>query len=309
MTERRAHSSFAEVTATSPVGDVPGAHTCDLAREWDGPGVPHGGVLVAVALRALQAELGDARYVLRSATSTFCRRVGAHDLVVEAEVLRRGNLVAQARGELRPRAHIGTGVEVSATFGRSRTDGLAFVDAAPPDVAPPQDCEPETAPSQLWAPDSPPSIFDQFETRRALGCYPWEPEWAPGPARFVRWMRYRNGAGSGAGPFDRIALVPPADLPGPSVWTRLGPDTPLLFLNSLELSMRFLEDVHDEWLLCDYRARHLGDGFCLTESDIWSSGRLVATCSQSMLLRSARPGPGGPQTGTQPSPRSPGTGS
>ena len=106
--------TFADVTATNPVSDVPGAHTCDLVRSWDGPGVPHGGVLVSVALRALRAELDDPSFVLRSATATFCRRVGAHDLVVEAEVLRRGNLVAQARGDLRARAHVGTGVDVVA---------------------------------------------------------------------------------------------------------------------------------------------------------------------------------------------------
>lgn len=283
--------SFANVTATTPVGDVPGAHTCDLHRSWDGPGVPHGGVLVAVALRALRAELGDASYALRSATATFCRRVGAHDLVVTAEVLRRGNLVAQVRGDLSARAHVGTGVEVIATFGRPRDGAQAFLDAAPPDVAPPHECEVETAPSQVWNPDSPPSIFDQFETRRAFGHYPWEPLWQPGPARFVRWMRYRSGATTDAGRFDPVALVPPADLPGPAVWARLGPDVPLVFMNSLEMSVRFLADASDDWLLCDYRARHMGDGFCLTETDVWSAGRLVATCTQSMLMRTARLGP------------------
>ncbi|MBX7159087.1 MAG: thioesterase family protein [Acidimicrobiia bacterium] len=280
--------TFAEVTATSPVGDVPGAHTCDLARSWDGPGVPHGGVLVAVALRALRAELDDPSFVLRSATATFCRRVGAHDLVVEAEVLRRGNLVAQVRGDLRARAHVGTGVDVIASFGRAREGARAYLDATPPDVDPPADCPAETAPSQLWSPDAPPSIFDQFETRRARGWYPWDPQWRPGPARFVRWMRYRGGAATDAGDFDPVALVPPADLPGPAVWTHLGPDAPLVFMNSLEMSVRFLEPATDPWLLCDYRARYMGDGFCLTESDVWSGGRLVATCVQSMLMRSAR---------------------
>lgn len=288
MTGREPCSTFADVTATAAVADVPGAHTCDLVSEWDGPGVPHGGVMVAVALRAFRAELDDTDFALRSATATFCRRVGSHDLVVECEVLRRGNLVAQVRGDLRERAHVGTGIEVIATFGRGR-EGEGFLDATPPEVPPPEDCEADSLPRQVWDSAAPPSIFDQFETRRAMGRYPWDPQWQPGPARFVRWMRYRNGAGTEGGHLDPAALLPPADLPGPAVWARLGPERPLVFMNSLELSVRFLGDVRDEWLLCDYRARLMGDGYCLTESDIWSGGRLVATCSQAMLMRSSHP--------------------
>jgi len=281
-------SAFGDVTTPVADPDVPGAYTCRLAQDWDGPGVPHGGVLVAVGLRALRSELGDSSYSLRSATATFCRSVRAHDLVVEASVARRGNLVAQVRGDLRARSHVGTGVALIATFGRER-QAVRLQDAQPPDVPGWQDCPEDEPPTRAWNVDTSPSIFDRFEARRALGAYPWDPDWAPGPARFVRWMRYKDGSGTAeAGAADPVALVPPADLPGPAVWQGLGPQSPLHFMASLELSVRFLDPVEDEWLLCDYRSRHIGDGYCITESDLWSAGRLVATCSQMMMLRTPR---------------------
>ena len=65
----------------------------------------------------------------------------------------------------------------------------------------------------------------------------------------------------------------------------LRPEDPFHAMVSLELDLHVLERPQEEWLCCDSRARWMGDGFLLTETDIWSADRLCATSSQMMLVR------------------------
>jgi acyl-CoA thioesterase len=137
---------------------------------------------------------------------------------------------------------------------------------------------------------TPPPLFDHLEVKTAFGQLPWEDSWTPDQQRrHARWARYVRAPRLADGTFDPVALFPLADLPGPAIWQQFGPDEPMLFFMSLDLSLNVLEPVTDEWILTDIRARRLGDGHALVETDLWSAGRLVATSAQTMLVRTAFP--------------------
>jgi acyl-CoA thioesterase len=208
-----------------------------------------------------------------------------------ASVLRAGRTTAHVDVHAR---HPGGQVDLVATralFARRRdAGGPGFLDAVMPTVPAPDTLVSESG----WDDESPgplhhPPLFDQLDLRPALGALPWEPHWEPGlPARYMRWNRYHDTPLVADGTVDPLALLPLADLPGPAVWVRYGPDEPFYFLTSLELTVHFLEAVRDPWILADFRARWLGEGYVLSECDLWSAGRLVAQANQMMLVR---PGP------------------
>ncbi|MCX7620828.1 MAG: thioesterase family protein, partial [Acidimicrobiales bacterium] len=150
----------------------------------------------------------------------------------------------------------------------------------------PQDCPKDGTGDDDASPLTRPPLFDHLDFRRARGTFPWADDWHPGlPLIYSRWGRYHHRPERPDGSYDPLALLPMADLPGPSVWVRFGPGEPLRQLVSLELTIHFLEPVHDDWVLADFRARWLGSGYALSECDLWSGGRLVAVANQMMLLR------------------------
>jgi acyl-coenzyme A thioesterase PaaI-like protein len=80
-------------------GGAAAGTTADLPHAWDFR-TPSGGVLMTVAMRAMQAELDDPALRPISANTHFCSPVPAGPLEVRVEVLRRGNVAAQVRAAL-----------------------------------------------------------------------------------------------------------------------------------------------------------------------------------------------------------------
>lgn len=286
-------SSFAVATAVAAVTHDVGATgwTATIPAGWNVPIGVHGGMLLAVALRAAQAErdaAGHRDQVLRSAHASFLARPDDGRLVLHTEILRTGGTTSHVDVTAR---HPGGDVDllsVRALYTRPRPpgDGTDFLDVEMPDVPPPAACPTD----RFWGDDAGPltrpPLFAHFDFRPALGALPWEPGWQPGaPARYARWGRLLEPVSDEAGHLDPLALLPMADLPGPSLWTRFGPGEQLRALTSLELTFHLLEPARDEWVLADFRTRWFGDGYAHTTCDLWSADRLVAVSEQMMLVR------------------------
>ncbi len=84
---------FVDDVAVSPAG--PGRYRCDLSGDWNLVAVPHGGVIVAVALRAAGLEVGSSAHQLRTCTTVFAGQVASGPLDVEVQVLRLGRSATQ----------------------------------------------------------------------------------------------------------------------------------------------------------------------------------------------------------------------
>lgn len=278
-------------TAVTRLAVAPGWYTAQLGPEWDFR-TPSGGVLMTIAMRAMQEELAMPEFRPVSANTHFCSPVPAGPLAIRVEVLRRGGAAAQLRAQLSSTSEPGPGLEVSATFGRDR-DGVDILDLEPPPVP-----RPETLP-ELERPALPgigfePRFFRNFEQRLARGHAWWRSDWEPGPARMARWFRYKVPQKLADGRLDPLALPPVADTMPPALVQKLGPNRTPFHAPSLDLTVHFLADGDAEWLLTDVHCSRARGGFATATSHIWDDGgRLLAVATQMMILRRIPAGQGG----------------
>lgn len=275
-----AATGLAAASAVKRLRNAPGWYTADLCSDWNFL-TPSGGVLMSIALRAMQAELDDPELRPLSANTLFMSPVPAGPMEIRVEVLRRGGVAAQLRAELSSTTLPGPGLEVSATFARHLPDGPAFTDASFPDVPMPEDVPPED-------PVERPAFFDNLEIVQVEGPAVFsEAGWKPSDALVSRWYRYRVPQRDDAGRFDRFALPPIIDNMPPAAFARIGSDGPPLHAPSLDLTVHFLDDCDDGWLLLRHRSKKATGGFGTADVEVWSRDRkLLAVGTQMMIFRS-----------------------
>lgn len=291
----RAASDLRKDTAVTRIQEAPGWYTAELTDAWDWL-TPAGGALMTVAMRAMQAELGDRTYRPVSATTLFCSPVPSGPMEIRVEILRKGNAAAQVRAALSSTRLPGPGLEVSATFARDRQGidmlGATFPAAPPPDSAPRFD---EHGPHRL-------GLFpflSNVDVRLAQGYPFWAKEFLernPGvsalaeePARFARWYRYKVPQMEADGTLDPLALPPLADTMPSAIANRIGASGKPFHAPSLDLTVHFLEPATTEWLLVATYARRARAGYATAEAEIWTEdGRLTAFATQTMMLRERR---------------------
>ncbi len=241
-----------------------------------------GGAGMGAAIAALEAATGRPTVWATAQYLTFARPPARLDLDVVVPVSGRYSSQARVTG------HVGETeiLTVNAALG-CRPDGITAQWAVMPDVPPPENC--------------PAMVFDwarrdddangQVEQRVARGRF--------GAARSVggpsvdgtstTWVRPRGGGAvedPDGSPVDRVRLAFMADfLPG-AIGHALGLAAGG---NSLDNTIRFLDVVPTEWVLCDTVIEGLAGGFA--HGRMWlfaQSGALLATASQSMILRLPR---------------------
>ena len=283
-----AHDLAADTTVTR-LKVAPGWYTADLPPAWNFR-TPSGGVLMTVAMRAMQEELNDPDLRPLSANTHFCSPVPAGPLEVRVEVLRHGNAAAQIRAQLSSTVMPGPGLEVSATFGRTR-EGVELIDVSPPDLPSPDEA-PEFLREAEPTDDVRPAFFSNLDSRLALGQPWWTDGWKPGPARLARWFRYRVPQRRSDGSLDPLAIPPIADTMPPALRQKLGPGGVPFHAPSLDLTLHFLEDTSSQWLLTNVHAIRARAGYASADIEIWDDGgRLLATGTQMMIIRKVPPGP------------------
>jgi acyl-CoA thioesterase len=270
-------------TAVTRLKVAPGWYTADLPPSWNFR-TPSGGVLMTVAMRAMQQELADPDLRPLSANTHFCSPVPAGPLAIRVEVLRHGNAAAQVRAQLSSTIMPGPGLEVSATFGRPR-EGMDLIDVRPPDVPGPEEA-PRMDPSTSGPQRIRPVFHENFDTRLALGNPWWTSDWEPGPARLARWFRYLVAQREPGGALDPLALPPVADTMPPALIQKLGPNHDPFHAPSLDLTLHFIEDTNSQWLLMNVHAVRARAGYASANFELWDDGgRLLATGTQMMIIR------------------------
>ncbi|HZU78409.1 MAG TPA: thioesterase family protein [Acidimicrobiales bacterium] len=282
-------SPFLEDTAVEAV--APGRYRAELPDRWNLRPLPQGGVITAVALRAMAQELADPGQKLRTLHTTFVAQVADGPLEVAVETLRRGRSMSHLRADVR---NPGTehGHLTTAVFGRSR-QGFDFVDLEPPTEIPPPDACPSfrtPPPDEFAAAWAPMPFWEQVEGRSALGHAPWD-DFEPDRAERVMWYHFDEPPMLADGTLDPYALVVLVDsMPG-AVAEKLGPGPRVWFAPSVDLTVHVLEECRSPWVLAHNRARHAGDGYASADMALWDCGedgrgapRLVAYGTQVFLF-------------------------
>lgn len=261
-----------------------GRYVAELDEAWSYV-MPSGGVLMTVAMRAITHELGDANLRPLSATALFCSPVPAGPLEVRVEVLRLGRAAVQLRAALASTSTPGPGLEVTATYVRSR-DGADVLGLSVPSTSLPEDCPDAGNAPRIAAGHPARPFFDNYDMRLASGAPLWERAgWPRGEARSAFWYRYRTSQLTEDGSLDPLALPPIADTMPDALANALGPDA-RFYAPSLDLTVHFLEATRSEWLLVDKSCERAHGGYATASANLWDDrGRLVARTTQTMMLR------------------------
>ncbi len=157
-------------------------YTASVHPSWDGPLTTHGGLLQAIVLRAIDAEINaDQAFEARSVTAHYLRPPGHGTVDIFVDPLRRGRRFCSTRATLSQ-----GGKPCIAVLATHSLRGLTEVDhwAVPaPDVAPaPTRDAPRVAPDEIqqalpdaWIqmPDGAPRFFDQLLLSPRFGAGPF----------------------------------------------------------------------------------------------------------------------------------------
>src|ERR1700733_7297514 len=119
-------TAFAQQTAVEAHPERAGSYRAVLTDQWSAPVLPHGGVVTALALRAMAAELGAPDQSLRSVTTAFAAQVPPGPVDIDVPVLRRGRTMSQLTATVHPTAEE-PGHTAMAVFGGTRR-GFEFTD-------------------------------------------------------------------------------------------------------------------------------------------------------------------------------------
>jgi acyl-CoA thioesterase len=282
-----AFSATTSVKATGP----PGRYEAEIDGSWNLNPLPQGGIVTAIALRAIGDVLGDPSQPLRAVHTAFVAQVTDGPVSVGVELLRRGRSMSQLRAEVTnpgaERGHATTGI-----FGAPRA-GFAFTDLAPPPEVPgPEDCpsfrDPPPPGARPFA--SMPFWTHRVEGRAAMGHAPWD-DYVPDRAERAAWYRFDETPFLDDGTVDPLALVVLADTMPGAVGEKVGPGPRTWFAPSIDLTVHLLDACRSPWVLAHNRARHAGDGYASADMALWDYGderahppRLVAYATQLFLF-------------------------
>jgi acyl-CoA thioesterase len=282
-------SSFFDETAVVAAG--PGTYQATIGEEWNLRPLPQGGIVTAIAVRAMADALALPTQTLRTLHTTFVAQVAHGPVGVEVEVLRRGRSMSQLRAETsnpgQQRGHLTTAV-----FGSTRP-GFEFTELAPPPAVPP----PARCPSFRDPPppgvtpfDPMPFWTERVEGRVVLGHAPWEP-YVPDRAERIMWYRFDDPPLGPDGIMDPGALVVLADTMPGAVGEKVGPQDRQWFAPSVDLTVHILDHCRSPWVLAHNRARWAGDGYASVDMALWDCGpegdrepRIVVYATQLFLF-------------------------
>ena len=265
-----------------------GRFTTTISDAWMLAVAPQGGIVAAIAVRAMQQVLDHSEQTLRTLSAMFVGVVQCGPVEVDVQVLRRGRSMSQLTATVRnPGA--AAGLTAIAAFGAPRR-GFEFTDLAMPDVPGPEgirsfrDGLPEGVEFEF---DRPPMPFWQevIEGRPVIGRPPWEPHDPDAAAEVASWVRIDHPPMGSDGNLDLAAAIVVCDTMPGSVGQKLGPDSGQWFAPSVDYTLHVFRPIPKGWLLQHGRARHAGDGYASVDMALWDeAGQLLAYATQVMLF-------------------------
>lgn len=247
---------------------------------------PQGGVVAAIAARAMEAELGTGQ-LLRSFHGVFASPVPVGPVDIEVDVIRSGRSISQVQATVHA-AGADAGFTALAAFGHERT-GFGYTELAMPDVPAPEDCVSfrDPPPPEAGMPDEPMFPFwrEVLEGRSALGHAPWDTS-PRGAAEVATWFRFEHFPRDEHGQFDQLALLVAADMMPSAVFEKVGSEESHWFAPSVDLTVHLVGVPTGTWILNHNRAHYAGDGYASAEAALWDPDgpTLLAWATQVMFL-------------------------
>jgi acyl-CoA thioesterase len=271
------------------VGD--GRFTTTISDCWQLAVAPQGGIVAAIATRAMERVLGHPEQTLRTITAMFAGKVDVGEVEIEVHALRRGRSMSQLTATVRNRG-ADAGLTAVAAFGAPRR-GFEFTELKMPEVDAPEglrgfrDPLPDGVEFEFDGPLMP--FWEEIlESRPAIGRAPWE-QFEDGPAEAAYWYRLDNPPTTNDALLDVSGVIVMSDTMPGSVGQKLGPQSGSWFAPSVDFTLHVFGAAGPGWLLAHHRARHAGDGYASVDGALWDPSAdggpaLVAYSTQVMLF-------------------------
>lgn len=255
-------ATFDADTALHPDGD--GRFRAHVDPSWFVVDAPNGGLFAALAVRALEATVGQPP---RSLTVHYLRGAGAGPLDLAVHVERSGRTTSFVRLTF---AQAGETVALAlAACAPFREGQLEWDDTRAPEAPPPLECEPLPAVREL------PPYLGKYEIRW-LG---WDP--ARRPAWIGGWIRAAQER-----PADHVLLAALTDAFMPPAFLRMGGPGPV---PTVDLTLHFRAPAPPgphPWVLGRFVTRLSAGGVCEEDGELWSEGgRLLVQSRQLAIVR------------------------
>lgn len=269
-----------------------GRYVASISDAWQLVAVPLGGIVAAIAARAMESELDQPDHRLRTMSVVFAGQVACGPVAIDVQVLRRGRSMSQCTATVRnPGAD--AGLTAIAVFGGERR-GFGFIDVRPPQVPPPEtlrsfrDPIPDGVDFE-WKRDPMPFWECVMDGRPALGRAPWD-NFEPGPAEVAVWYRPDDLQTGPDGKLDPLVPVVMCDMMPGSVNQKVEPTDEIWFGPSTDYTIHLFGDIEPGWHLGHSHARWAGDGYASVEMTLWNEAltRPVAYATQVMFFAFGR---------------------
>lgn len=253
--------------------DPDGGYRGELGAGWRIGGGINGGLLLAVAAKALSLELpGHPDPVSISCYYLSASRPGP--LSVRTDIVRRGRTLSTGTASLYQEGEDGTPVErlrVLASYGDlAAQEGEVRTSATPPALPPQEQCVGmEHAPSSLIEQAE---LLQRFDLRLDPATVGWALGQPSKEGRIQGWFRFADGRQP-----DPLALLLVADALPPVTFDLGLPG----WAPTVELTVHLRARPVPGWLRVSHSTRNLAGGYFEEDAEIWDeSGRLVAQSRQ-----------------------------
>lgn len=258
------NNRFARDTAVAQIDER--LWRADVAEGWDILGVPNGGYIMAMAMRALGEALPHPHPL--SVTGYYLERTEAGPVELHCETLRTGNTVST--GCVRFVQAGRERVRFLASFGQlERLEGPDFVDEAPPVIPAFDDCV---------GGETPIEISKRLDVRMPADRLGWYAGEYSQHAEHAGWIRLREG-----GEPDLLALLLFADGFPPAVFARFGMTG---WVPTLDMNVQLRALPAPGPVMGRFRTRYLTGGQMEEDGELWDSrGQLVALSRQLARFR------------------------
>ena len=259
-------SEFANATSVEALGD--GRWGAAVDPGWFGPPGPNGGVIAAMILRAIRAELADAERLPRSLTLHYLRPPVAGGVEIEVTVERSGRSASTCSARMIQDGKLTTiALCVLSHDYETVAEWAPVAPAAPP---------PEEVPL-LSLSGVAPAMFERLETHGVFGPPPFT---AGEEALTGGWLRTTGGD-----ELDPELIAFFADAWWPAPFSRL--EAPAM-APTLELTIHFRAKSQpgEQYALTRFWTEASIDGLFDEMGEVWDAdGRLLAQSRQLALLR------------------------
>lgn len=255
-------NQFDQDTAVTSLGG--GIYEAQLSDRWKVILGPNGGYLMAIVLRAMQAEINDPERIPRSLTLHYLSAPVGGPLQIITSIERAGRNLSTITARFTQNDKlIGIGI---AAFGKAR-DGIAFNDWPAPDVTLPKELE-------NWDPfdGHGPVFLKNWHIRHAL-------EVDESRARTGGWMRLADTRTP-----DALSVAAMTDTWFPPLFMKTQRPLPA---PTIDLTVHFRSDVNalelgpEAWVLGVFETRVAADGYFEEDGCLWDEqGRLLAHSRQ-----------------------------